>query len=98
MPEPAQRPPSIEPVVAVRLELRDDAAAMPDVAAVVAALGGRIRTLSTVGRLKGEGWSVVEIEVAGVAETELTARLAGLATARDVRPTRALDRVFGKRV
>jgi energy-converting hydrogenase B subunit Q len=98
MAEPAQRPPAVEPVVAVRLELRDDASATTDVAQAVAELGGRIRTLSTVGRRKDEGWSVVEIEVAGVAEAELTARLTELPAAREVRPTRALDRVFGKRV
>ncbi|HEY3523672.1 MAG TPA: DUF5612 domain-containing protein [Candidatus Limnocylindrales bacterium] len=87
------------PAAAVRLDHLD----RPDVAtAVVGAVtdaGGRVRTLSTIRSIAADPPLVeVELEVDGIDEAAVTAALRDVPDVRDVRPTRALDRVFGKRV
>lgn len=85
--------------VALRVDHLDAPAAVAAIATRIAALGGSLRTLSTVRRLDGEPPSVeVELEVEGADETSLLAALGELPEVRGIRPTRALDRVFGKRV
>ncbi len=85
--------------VALRVDHLDVPSAVAAMAARIAALGGALRTLSTVRHLAGEPPSVeVELEVEGVDEATLMAALRELAEVRAIRPTRALDRVFGKRV
>ena len=85
--------------VALRVDHLDVPSAVAAMATRIAALGGALRTLSTVRDLAGEPPSVeVELEVEGVDEATLMAALRELAEVRAIRPTRALDRVFGKRV
>jgi len=85
--------------VALRVDHLDVPSAVAAMAARIAALGGALRTLSTVRRLDGEPPSVeVELEAEGVDEATLMAALRELAEVREIRPTRTLDRVFGKRV
>lgn len=97
------RRPSTPPTVAVHVVV-DDA---PDVTARLAARlaehGGSLRTLSTVRRLDagtrgGPGGAELEIEVEGIDEATALAALDELDAVRSARLTRALDRVFGKRV
>ncbi len=65
----------------------------------VAGLGGRIRALATVRRIDGDPPLVeIELEVEGVTEEALVAALEALVDVRAVHLTRALDRVFGKRI
>ena len=100
MPRRAAAP--VPATVAVRLDHLDTPGAIPTIAAAVAAAGGRVRTIATVRRLPGtdgdEPQAEVEIEVEGLTEAELTATLEPLDVVRSVRLTRALDRVFGKRI
>ncbi len=85
--------------VALRVDHLDTPAAVPAIASRIAALGGSLRTLSTVRRVAEEPPAVeAELEVEGVDEATLIAALQELAEVRAIRPTRALDRVFGKRV
>ncbi len=85
--------------VALRVDHVDRPSAIPAIAARIADLGGALRTLSTVRRLDGEPPTVeVEVEIEGAEEATLLEALAGLPEVRGIRPTRALDRVFGKRV
>ena len=84
---------------AIRLDIVDSAAALSAVAATVAAIDGRIRALATVRRIDGDPpLAEVELEVEGVTEEALVAALEALVDIRAVHLTRALDRVFGKRV
>ncbi|MBA2315120.1 MAG: DUF5612 domain-containing protein [Chloroflexi bacterium] len=105
------RRPTVPPTVAVRLVLDDAPTAVPALCDRIAAAGGTIRTLSTVRRLPpadgspvpGAGGSPlpgaeVEIEVEGIDEAALVESITGLAGVRDTQLTRALDRVFGKRI
>jgi energy-converting hydrogenase B subunit Q len=65
----------------------------------VAGIGGRIRTLATVRRIDGRpALAEIELEVEGVTEEALVAALESLDDVRTVHLTRALDRVFGKRI
>ncbi|MER3417831.1 MAG: hypothetical protein C4343_01670 [Chloroflexota bacterium] len=85
--------------VALRVDHTDNPAAVAAIAARIAALGGTLRTLSTVRHLDGEPPIVeVEVEVEGAEEAALAEALTELPEVRGIRPTRALDRVFGKRV
>jgi len=87
------------PFVALRLDHVDQADAPAQVAAGVGRAGGRLRTWSTVRQVVGDPPVVeVELETEGATESDLTAVLSGLPVVRMVRVTRALDRVFGKRV
>ena len=93
------RSPSGSTPVAIRLDHVDRPEAVPSIAGAVAAVGGRVRTFSTVRRLDGEPpLAEIELEVEGLTEEALLAALDGHEDVREVRLTRALDRVFGKRV
>ena len=84
---------------AIRFDIVDSTASLSGVTDAVAALGGRIRALATVRRVEGDPpLAEVELEVEGVAEDALIAALESLVDIRAVHLTRALDRVFGKRI
>jgi energy-converting hydrogenase B subunit Q len=81
----------------------DSPEAIAAIASRVAGAGGRVRTLSTVRRIPpadGAGASLaeIEIEVEGLSEDDLVALLDGLDGVRAVHLTRALERIFGKRI
>ena len=84
---------------AIRFDVVDGLEATSTVAAAVAALGGRVRTLSTVRPLEGDPPLVeIELEVEGVGEDELVAALDAVEDVRAIHRTRALGSVFGKRI
>ncbi len=84
---------------ALRLEHVDRPGTIPDIALRIADAGGRIRTLSVVRRQEGEPpMAVIELEVEGLTDEAAEAALAGLEDVREVRRTRALGLVFGKRI
>jgi energy-converting hydrogenase B subunit Q len=84
---------------AIRLDIVDSTASLSGVTDAVATLGGRIRALATVRRVDGDPpLAEVELEVEGVAEDALVTALESLVDIRAVHLTRALDRVFGKRI
>ncbi|HEX7346726.1 MAG TPA: DUF5612 domain-containing protein [Candidatus Limnocylindrales bacterium] len=84
---------------AIRFDVVDDLEATSQIAAAVAALGGRVRTLSTVRPIDGDPPLVeVELEVEGVGEDELVAALDAVEDVRVIHRTRALGTVFGKRI
>jgi energy-converting hydrogenase B subunit Q len=84
---------------AIRLDVIDSAASISTVTACVAGVGGRIRALATVRRTEGDPpLTQIELEVEGVTEEDLVAALEALDDVRTVHLTRALDRVFGKRI
>ena len=85
--------------VAIRIESVDGAATLGGILARVADAGGIVRNLATVRRIEGDPPLVdIELEVEGISEAAFTALLAGDRAVRAHRTTRALDRVFGKRV
>jgi energy-converting hydrogenase B subunit Q len=91
--------------VAVRVDHVDRPEGIAAIAARVAGSGGRVRTLSTVRRIAanegdggGEPLAEIEIEVEGLSEDDLVALLDGLDGVREVHLTRALERIFGKRI
>jgi energy-converting hydrogenase B subunit Q len=87
------------PTVAIRLDHVDRPEAVPAIAARVAEAGGRVRTLSTVRRVDGDPPVVeAELEVEGIDEGALVTALDALPDVRATHLTRALDRVFGKRI
>jgi energy-converting hydrogenase B subunit Q len=93
---------TLPPTVAVRVVLDDVPAAVPALAEAIAAAGGTLRTMSTVKRLPAEDRTSpaaeIEIEVEAVEEAALLAAIEGVRGVRGTHLTRALDRVFGKRV
>jgi energy-converting hydrogenase B subunit Q len=93
--------------VAVHVALDDTPGAVPALAERIAAGGGTVRTLSTVRRSadvppthdNGEpAGCELELEVEGLAEEALVRTIEGAPGLRSLRLTRALDRVFGKRI
>lgn len=97
------RRPTLPPTVAVRVVLDDVPGAVGALAAAVAEAGGTVRTMSTVKRLRPpEGatspGAELEIEVEGIDEAALLETLGGVEGVHATHLTRALDRVFGKRV
>ncbi len=91
----ARRPPP----VALRVDHLDQLDAPARIAAGIGQAGGRLRTWSTVRHVATDPPLVeVELETEGAGEAEIVAALSGLPVVRAVRVTRALDRVFGKRV
>jgi energy-converting hydrogenase B subunit Q len=90
--------------VAVHLVIDDSPTAVPELAKRIAAAGGSLRTLSTVGRTAdgtGNGpnpGAELEVEVEGVDATTLTATIEGTPGVRRAQLTEALGRVFGKRI
>ncbi len=84
---------------AIRFDIVDGPDAQSSIAAATAAIGGRIRTLSTVRPIDGEPPLVeIELEVEGVGEDALVAALEGVGDVRRIHRTRALGTVFGKRI
>jgi energy-converting hydrogenase B subunit Q len=89
--------------VAIRLDHVDRPSAMAAIAAAVADAGGRLRTMATVRRSTtaeagGEPLAEVELEVEGLPEERLIKVLEGVEDVTTVRLTRALERIFGKRI
>jgi len=85
--------------VAIRLDHVDRPDAISAICEAVATAGGWVRTLSTVRRLPGDPpLAEVELEVEGLTDDGLLGALAGVEDVREARLTRAMDRVFGKRV
>jgi len=87
--------------VAIHVVIDDVAAAIPDLAARIAAGGGTLRTLSTTRRHEAAGGPPgveLEIEVEDLDERALVAVIDATPGVRSQRLTRSLDRVFGKRV
>ena len=97
-----RRPAAQQSAVAVRVDHVDRPAAISTIASAIAGAGGRLRTLSTVRRLAaidgGEPLAEIEIEVEGLGEEQLATLLDGLDDVRTVHLTRALERIFGKRI
>ncbi len=93
------RPSAPRPSAAVRLDHLDRPEAAAALVRAVVAAGGRVRTLSTIRSIEADLPLVeVEIEVDGIEEAATIEALTAVPGVRDVRPTRTLDRVFGKRV
>ena len=93
---PRKRP--IE-TAAIRFDIVDSATSLSAVTATVAGIGGRIRALATVRRIERDPpLAEIELEVEGVSEEALVGALEALGDVRAVHLTRALDRVFGKRI
>jgi len=95
----------LPPAVAARLDVRDEPRAIAILAARVAELGGRVRTLSTVRRMAATGGDgldqpqvELELEVEDLDEQALVGALESLPEVIEVRLTRPLAKVFGKRV
>ncbi len=90
------------PTVAIRVIHEDRPEALPAIFAVVAAAGGTVRTMSTVRRIdpEGDGPPAVEteVEIEGLTEDAVDATVASAPGVRERHATRALDRIFGKRV
>lgn len=87
------------PAAAVRLDHLDRPGADAAVVGAIARAGGRVRTLSTVRAVDGEPALLeVELEVDGLEEAAVIEALRAVEEVREVRPTRAMDRVFGKRI
>jgi energy-converting hydrogenase B subunit Q len=88
--------------VALRVDHVDRPEAIATIAARVAAAGGRVRTLSTVRRIAAHGdegpIAEIEIEVEGLGEADLVSLLEEIEDVRVVHLTRALERIFGKRI
>ena len=84
---------------AIRFDVVDGLEPASTIGAAVAALGGRIRTLSTLRPLSDDPPLVeIELEVEGVSEDELVAALEAIDDVRAIHRTRALGSVFGKRI
>ncbi len=84
---------------AIRFDVVDGLQTASTIAAAVAALGGRVRTLSTVRPIDEDPPLVeIELEVEGVNEDELVAALEAIDDVRAIHRTRALGSVFGKRI
>jgi energy-converting hydrogenase B subunit Q len=84
---------------AIRFDVVDGPEAAATIAAATAAIGGRVRTLSTVRPIDDEPPLVeIELEVEGVDEDALVAALDALPDVRAIHRTRALGTVFGKRI
>jgi energy-converting hydrogenase B subunit Q len=84
---------------AIRFDVVDGLETASMIGAAVAALGGRIRTLSTVRPVSDDPPLVeIELEVEGVSEDELVAALEAIDDVRAIHRTRVLGSVFGKRI
>lgn len=94
----------LPPAVAVRLEVVDDPRVVGVIADRVAEVGGRVRTLSTVGRTPAgpepdaRPIAELELEVEDAGEHALVDALGSLDAVLAIRLTRPLGKVFGKRV
>jgi len=99
----ARRASAGQPPVAIRFDHLDGPGTIAAVTAAIAGAGGRVRLLQTVRRLPlGEDGAAplaeTEVEVEGLDEAALARTLEALADVRAVHVTKALGRIFGKRV
>jgi energy-converting hydrogenase B subunit Q len=85
-----------EPTTAIRLRLGDEPAALARVVVAIAEAGGTLRTMATP-RVH-DGVAEIEIEVAGLDEPRVASVVGAVVGVTSVESTRALDRVFGKRI
>ena len=85
-----------DPSVAIRVTFTDAPEALARIVAAIAAAGGSLRTLATP-RVH-DGVAEAELEVAGIGEEALASALADVPDVLEREATRALDRVFGKRI
>jgi energy-converting hydrogenase B subunit Q len=84
---------------AIRFDIVDGPSSTASIAAATEAIGGRIRTLSTVRPIEAEPPQVeIELEVEGATEDALVEALDALDDVRAIHRTRALGTVFGKRI
>jgi energy-converting hydrogenase B subunit Q len=84
---------------AIRFDVVDGPSAAARIAAATEAIGGRVRTLSTVRPIEGDPPLVeIEMEVEGVTEDALVEAFESLDDVRAIHRTRALGTVFGKRI
>lgn len=88
--------PMPEPTVAIRVRFADAPEAMARIVAAIATAGGTLRTVATPRVV--DGLAEAELEVAGLDEEALASALAAEPAVREQEATRALDRVFGKRI
>lgn len=94
----------MEPASAIRVRIPDLPSALPAVIAAIGAAGGRLRTMSTTRRTlvatdpAAAAEVEVELEVIGLEQAALAETLDGVEMVLEVRATRSLDRVFGKRI
>jgi energy-converting hydrogenase B subunit Q len=87
------------PIAALRLELVDRPEAIPAAATRIGEAGGRISTLSVVRRTAGPPpRAEIELEVDGLDDEGAIAALRDLEDVADVRITRELGLIFGKRI
>jgi energy-converting hydrogenase B subunit Q len=97
-----RRTPADPSAVALRVDHVDRPEAIATIASRIADAGGRIRTLSTVRRAEARNGASalaeIEVEVEGLTEADLVALLDDLEDVRQVHLTRALERIFGKRI
>ena len=86
--------------VAIHLVLDDAPTAVVELASRVAAAGGTVRTLSTVGRTNAAAPAAaeLEVEIEGIDETTALAAIESAPAVRRAQLTEALGRVFGKRI
>jgi energy-converting hydrogenase B subunit Q len=84
---------------AIRFDVVDGPSAAARITAATEAIGGRVRTLSTVRPIDGDPPLVeIEMEVEGVSEDALVEAFEALEDVRAIHRTRALGTVFGKRI
>jgi energy-converting hydrogenase B subunit Q len=84
---------------AIRFDIVDRVEAISAIAATIASIGGRVRTLATVRPIDGDPPLVeIELEVEGISEDALVAALDALEDVRSIHRTKALGSVFGKRI
>jgi len=84
---------------AARLDLLDGPDAIVAIVTRIASRGGRIRTVATIRALDTDPpQSEIEVEVEGLTADELLEALEGLPEIQQIRRTRALATIFGKRV
>ncbi len=101
---PRRNPNPLQPTTAARLAVSDEPGVAAAIASAVAGAGGRLRSLTTMRRAAardangGLGQAELEIEVEGTDETALIDALRPLREIVEIRKTRSMDRVFGKRV
>ncbi len=87
------------PTAALRVELEDRPEAIPALATSIAEAGGRISTLVAVRRTAGPpARAELELEVEGLEDEAAIAALRDLPDVADVRVTRELGLIFGKRI
>jgi energy-converting hydrogenase B subunit Q len=93
---------SVDPetsAAAARLDVLDGPEAVVSIVTRIAERGGRIRTVATIRALDTDPvQSEIEVEVEGLTVDELLDALEGLPEIQQIRRTRALATIFGKRV